>query len=270
MANPDRGIYQPPPEDIRLYDPDIEEEEEQERSRLPILIVIALLVLAAFAGVVWLAYNQGVARGRADAPRVIAAPEGPVRTAPEEAANNAVSPYTGLKIYNQPVPPDEEAATSEAPAPSEQAANKPPPEASEAPPAEQAAPPPELTDTGPSQMAPSSEPVATQPPARIAAAPPPAAATKPVTTANVGAGNVLIQIGSFPSEETAIAAWKAFQVKHADTVQGVVPDIKSFDLGEKGTWYRLRIGPFADKATAKATCEKLKAEGAAACIIAMP
>ena len=31
----DRGVYQPPPEDIQVYDP--AEDEEQERSRLPIL-----------------------------------------------------------------------------------------------------------------------------------------------------------------------------------------------------------------------------------------
>ena len=90
MGNSDRGVYQPPPEDIQVYDP--AEDEEQERSRLPILIVIALLVLAAFGGVVWLAYNQGVARGRADTPRVIAAPAGPVRTEPAEANNAQPSP----------------------------------------------------------------------------------------------------------------------------------------------------------------------------------
>jgi hypothetical protein len=75
------------------------------------LIVIALVVLAAFAGVVWLAYNQGVARGRASAAVVIAAPEGPVRTAPADAGGEA-TPYTGLKVYGQPVPPDQEAQSS--------------------------------------------------------------------------------------------------------------------------------------------------------------
>ena len=39
------------------------------------LIVIALVVLASFAGVVWLAYSQGVQRGRQDAPRIVAAPQ---------------------------------------------------------------------------------------------------------------------------------------------------------------------------------------------------
>ena len=51
-----------------------EEDEDVEGSRLPLLIVLALLVLAMFAGVVWLAYTQGVARGRAETPVLAAEP----------------------------------------------------------------------------------------------------------------------------------------------------------------------------------------------------
>src|SRR5882724_2748579 len=123
MNNHQRGIYQPLMDNIPIYDLSDEEIEEEERSRLPLLIVIALVVLAAFAGVVWLAYNQGVARGRASAAVVIAAPEGPVRTAPADAGGEA-TPYTGLKVYGQPVPPDQEAQSSVlAQAPSTELAN---------------------------------------------------------------------------------------------------------------------------------------------------
>src|SRR5712671_6275350 len=117
MNNHQRGVYQPLMDNIPIYDLSDEEIEEEERSRLPLLIVVALVVLAAFAGVVWLAYNQGVARGRASAAVVIAAPEGPVRTAPADAGGDA-TPFTGLKVYGQPVPPDQEAQSSSlAPAP---------------------------------------------------------------------------------------------------------------------------------------------------------
>src|SRR5258706_11308141 len=111
MNNHQRGVYQPLMDNIPIYDLSDEEIEEEERSRLPLLIVVALVVLAAFAGVVWLAYNQGVARGRASAAVVIAAPEGAVRTAPADAGGDA-TPYTGLKAYGQPVPPDQEAKSS--------------------------------------------------------------------------------------------------------------------------------------------------------------
>ena len=71
MANYDRGVYEPSDE-VRVFDGS-EEEDDVEGSRLPLLIVLALLVLAMFAGVVWLAYTQGVARGRGETPVLTAA-----------------------------------------------------------------------------------------------------------------------------------------------------------------------------------------------------
>ena len=85
MNNLQRGIYQPLADKVPIYDL-ADEDPEEERSRAPLLVVIALVVLAAFAGVVWLAYNQGVERGRQGASLEITAPEGPVRVAPPEAA----------------------------------------------------------------------------------------------------------------------------------------------------------------------------------------
>src|SRR6185503_1391171 len=126
--NQQRGIYQPLAEKVPLYDL-ADEEIDEERSRVPLLIVIALVVLAAFAGVVWLAYNQGVARGRAGASIVIAAPNDPVRIAPQDAGGAA--PYAGLKVYSQPIPPDQEAKASNL-APQAPAAAAPP--TTEAPP----------------------------------------------------------------------------------------------------------------------------------------
>ena len=80
MANYERGVYEPSDE-VRVFDGS-EEEDDVEGSRLPLLIVLALLVLAMFAGVVWLAYTQGVARGRGETP-VLTAANGPERVAPQ-------------------------------------------------------------------------------------------------------------------------------------------------------------------------------------------
>src|SRR5579885_2211881 len=108
MSNYDRGIYEPGDE-VRVFDGS-EEEDDVEGSRLPLLIVLALLVLAMFAGVVWLAYTQGVARGRGETP-VLTAAAGPERVAPTGGGAGTV-PYQGFKIYEQPAPPDDEAADS--------------------------------------------------------------------------------------------------------------------------------------------------------------
>ncbi|MEI9929454.1 MAG: hypothetical protein WDM89_02510 [Rhizomicrobium sp.] len=96
-----RGTYEPP-DDIHIFDGS-EEDDDVEGSRLPLLIVIALFVLAAFGGVVWMAYTQGVARGRGDAPRTIVAQSGPAKVAAtgDQAGG---TPYKGLKIFQQPAP----------------------------------------------------------------------------------------------------------------------------------------------------------------------
>src|SRR5450432_3772702 len=122
MANFERGVYEPSNE-VRVFDGS-EEEEDIEGSRLPLLIVLALLVLAMFAGVVWLAYTQGVARGRGETP-LLAAASGPERVAPQQAGGNTV-PYQGLKIYEQPAPSDDSGDSAASPA------AKPPPAAAHA------------------------------------------------------------------------------------------------------------------------------------------
>ena len=99
----ERGLYEPS-DQVRFFDGS-EEDEDTEGSRLPLLIVLALLVLAMFAGFVWLAYMQGVARGRTQTP-VLTAQAGPARVAPQNPGG-AEQPFMGFKIYEQPAPPDD-------------------------------------------------------------------------------------------------------------------------------------------------------------------
>src|SRR5689334_1798393 len=115
MAKIEPGAYEPRGDDIRVFDGS-EDDMDEEGSRLPLLIAIALLVLAAFAGVVYLAYTEGVQKGRSDAPRVITAQSGPAKVAPTEAGGT-VTPYKGLKIYEQPAPSDEETENEDSPPP---------------------------------------------------------------------------------------------------------------------------------------------------------
>src|SRR6202035_5117827 len=81
-----------------------------EPSRLPLLVVIALVVLAAFAGVVWLAYTQGVERGRATVSRELIARE---VWKIKRTAN--VPAYTGLKIYEQAGPREQSSSVAGTP-----------------------------------------------------------------------------------------------------------------------------------------------------------
>ncbi|MGZ6005872.1 MAG: SPOR domain-containing protein [Rhizomicrobium sp.] len=132
-----------PSDDVRVFDGG-EDDEDVEGSRLPLLIVIALLVLAAFGGVVWLAYQRGVQQGHAEVPRVIAADQGPVKV-PPASAGGTPTPYTGLKIYQQPAPSNEDADSNAAsPQPTAAPATKPAPVAATPapPPSAPAATPP--------------------------------------------------------------------------------------------------------------------------------
>ena len=266
MANFDRNVYEPSDE-VRLYD-SVEDEEDIEGSRLPLLIVLALLVLAMFAGVVWLAYTQGVARGRGENP-VLTAANGPERVTPQQPGGTNV-PYQGFKIYEQPAPPDDaaDAPAAAPPAPVAQAPKPtpavaaPPPAAAKPAPAppksvasliQQAQTPPAIrptvpaTPTGPATGAPRSI---------VPAAPPPAAAPKPAAS-----GGVALQIGAFKSRAEADAAWRAYSGKHAALLKGYGPDVQEANLGDKGTWYRLRIAGFSDSEMASALCDRLKADG---------
>ena len=291
MANYERGAYEPSDE-VRVYD-GADDEDDEEGSRLPILIVMALLVLAAFGGVVWLAYERGVASGRTE-PRIITAEQGPVKVPPPAAANNAEAPFKGLKIYEQPAPNDEEAGTvapnttgvhpttpatkpamAMAAAPAAQAVTHPTvtapkPAAAKPVPAQMAAGSPATAakpaaPTGSKPAPPVEVPAAT--PNAVSAAAPEQSSPKPAPAAAdtaakpAPAGAYLLQIGAYKSREEADASWKAFAAKHASLLSGFSPNVKQVDLGEKGTWYRLRVGAFADKDVATALCEKLKADG---------
>ena len=306
MPSFERGAYEPS-DDVRVFDGAVDDEHEEEGSRLPLLIVIGLLVFAMFAGVVWLAYTQGVARGRSDAPRVIEAETGPVKTAPANPGGTQ-TPYTGLKIYQSPAPADDASDSDSvppAPTPAGKAAQNAAPAISPSlapiirpstPPVETAPKvaatptpaPTKLVQTAPAKPAPVAAPidtpaltenrVATKPPASLSAAapapkphitkipatdaptPPPAETTETKPAAATSGGGYLLQIGAYKSEDEATAAWHAYQAKHP-VVGGYESDIKKVDLGDKGTWYRLRVGSFGDKTSANALCDKLKADG---------
>ncbi len=279
MARVEPGLYEPS-DDVRVFD-GAEDDYDDEGSRLPLLIVIALLVLAAFAGVVWLAYTQGVQRGRQDVPRVIAADTGPVKTAPARPGG-AANPYKGLKIYNNKAPTDAHAKheplpsiitqpgeplfsafgaknhpapAAAAPAPQKVAQAAPPPAPRAAPlPAPVAAPQPAPV-THVATVAPKPAPVPVRPPA---AAPAPDVRMAPPAAS----GSYVAQIGAFKSQAEAQTGWAAFRRSHASTLGGMSPNIVAVDLGEKGTWYRVRTGAFSDRASAADFCARLKAEGA--------
>jgi cell division septation protein DedD len=89
---------------------------------------------------------------------------------------------------------------------------------------------------------------------------------KPETAPKPAAGGITLQIGAYKSQAEAAAAWNDYKRRHAALLAGYSDDIQQADLGEKGTWYRLRVGGFSDREVAVALCDRLKADGGA-CIL---
>lgn len=264
MTNVERDKFESRTHEFHAFDFDEEASTAEEGARLPFLVLIALVVLGAFVGVVWLAYTQGVERGRAEGPQILAQ-----RNLP--AAPTATPPFTGLNIY-QPAAPQKPTA----PQIRHQAAARP------IGPVHAATPPPALrpsSNGGAETFVPGTEPAHP-----FATTPPPSASeAKPAVTPKSPAGvapkpaeilpspaaqatGVLLQIGSYKSEAEARQSWVAFKARHP-AAAGYRTDISRAELGARGTWYRLRIGPFEDKDTAAVACARLRSDGAN-CLIA--
>ncbi|MDB5654962.1 MAG: Sporulation related protein, partial [Tardiphaga sp.] len=99
------------------------------------------------------------------------------------------------------------------------------------------------------------------------AAPAPAAPARvannaPQQTAPVAAsGSYMVQIASQRSESEASSSFRALQGKYPSVLGSRTALIKRADLGEKGTYYRAMVGPFASSEEAAQMCGSLKSAG---------
>ena len=75
-----------------------------------------------------------------------------------------------------------------------------------------------------------------------------------------------VQVASLRSEREAKTEWRRLKGTHGALLAELPLKLQKTDLPEKGTYYRLRSGPFADAGTPKQLCEALKARDQA-CIV---
>ncbi len=265
-----------------LEDFDDEEDSEEERGLSGLVVLLmGVVMLGALASVVWIAYQQGVRNGQAQggAPYVQADPE------PLKIENNIADAADGgdLAVYDRLGGQDSDPVEVIAEGPEEPVTrNTNDPigaiaakagntigladdavadriaELAEADEALSSAPAP--TETAP----------VAKPEPKTATAPTSASASTPtetpkptVTFRSSGAltGSHLIQIGAFRSEAEAAGQWSKLQGKLGSYLEGKSDDIERADLGDKGVYYRLRVGPFASADEAKTYCAGLKERG---------
>lgn len=248
-----------------------DEEDERGLSGFAVLIM-GLVMIGAFFSVVWIAYQQGLknAPQTAQAPYVAADPE-PIKIETADAGETVVdrevydvfdgeasAPATVLaEGPEEPVergvsdPIGELAADAEAAAEAvsdeveDRLASLKQEDAKEL----GAAP---ETDNRPTVTA-------TPPTNASATSPRPVVRTR--TAADALSGSHVLQVGAFRSDAEALAQWARMQANMGDFLEGKSEDIERADLGDRGVYHRLRIGPFATSAAASEYCAGLKARG---------
>ena len=76
------------------------------------------------------------------------------------------------------------------------------------------------------------------------------------------AGNgYLVQVSSQRSMEQAQASYADIQRRYPSVLGSLNPIIQEADLGTKGVYYRVRVGPWASRDQAIQVCESLKTAG---------
>jgi cell division septation protein DedD len=184
--------------------------------------------------------DQGAAAGAADTNTATSPPE-----MPAVAAQTPAAPVPAAQPPAAPAPTASRGRGRTAKPPATVAATEPPAQ--------------------PAQAQDSEPPAAHAPPA-----PAPAAASgqprRMAAVAADGAAHYVVQVSSQRSEADAQASYKALQQKYASVLGGHDPIIRRADLGEKGTFYRAQVGPFATMDEATQLCNSLKSAGGQ-CII---
>lgn len=106
--------------------------------------------------------------------------------------------------------------------------------------------------------------VASAPPSRPVEAAParPAQRTAPAPSAT----GMLVQVSSQRSQEAAASTYRDLQARYPSILGPFQPNIQRADLGERGVYYRVRVGPFS-AADAQRLCDDLKRAGGD-CLIA--
>jgi cell division septation protein DedD len=248
---------------------------------------LAMVAVGVFA------YKAGERRGAGAVAPVIVAGSGPDKVRPDQPGGMDV-PNRDKQIYDR-LTPDR----GQPPARVERLL--PPPEAPMSPPKRVAAAqpdapghppaPPQVPELSPSEsfstpvipgsnaVVPGSEAAkaATTPAPQAAAKPAaPGAAAMPLKDSTAAAsvqpaagGAYRVQIGALRSEEDAQKTIAQARRNGGELLARFNIEVKRADLGEKGVYYRVQVGPLADASAASSLCDRLK-DRKVGCMVVRP
>ncbi len=83
---------------------------------------------------------------------------------------------------------------------------------------------------------------------------------EPAAAPRVPVGSYLVQLMAQNNHQAVKRMWSKISTRHASVLNGMEPIIQKADLGSRVV-YRLRMGPFSDRASADRLCRRLKKRG---------
>ena len=81
------------------------------------------------------------------------------------------------------------------------------------------------------------------------------------------AGDYFVQLASVKSDQSARQEWVRLRKGHAELFGDLALDVQRADLGDRGIFYRIRTGPFPNRATAQDMCAQIKAAKLACLVV---
>ena len=210
------------------------------RGHRGLAIALALAVMALCAGAVWVAYELRRAPAPGAHAPLIQADNQPVKVKPGDPGGMEI-PNRDRLVFNQKGEGGPEHVLDQPEAPMPRPAPVPAPAAAPLQTQSSAAPPAEA----PAAPAPS-------PPQQSAVAPP----TAPSPAA--GGKGFRLQVASVKTEDGAKQEWERIRRQNADILGTLSYRAERVDLGERGTFFRVQIGPIADGSEAERVCAALR------------
>lgn len=243
-------------------------EEYPPRDRRLPMIVLSIVAMAVFAGGLWFAYVQGTKHAvgttvQSDGVPLIHADTSPTKVKPDKPGGMAI-PDQNVSLYNEkpgvaPVerllPPAEQPLPRPA-APPREAAVSPLPSATK-PPAESVPPAVPKAAAKPAPAKPVEKAAAPRK-GTTAAAAAPQKATAAAAPAAIAGGRIQVRLASLRTPEEARTEWARLKHENADLLGSLTAVAVRTDLGDKGIYYRIEAGPFANMTAAERLCGEMK------------
>jgi hypothetical protein len=94
------------------------------------------------------------------------------------------------------------------------------------------------------------------------------AAAAAATSVPAGGSGFVAVLASKKSRMDALKAFADLQQKYPDVLGAKTPDVQEANLGDKGLWYRVVVGPPGSREAASGVCTQLKSAGHSGCWVA--